>query len=89
MLVRYRLTSNGTVIHADVVPIRIDPLPASALSLGLSELQGGAGQVADMEALIGKADVARYRAKQRGRNWVEAWLASGITRCPTGELSFE
>jgi PleD family two-component response regulator len=69
--VRYHLSGCSTVIDADVVPIRIELLPAYAVSLGLSELLGDAGQSADMEALNAEADAALFRAKQGGRNRVE------------------
>jgi len=48
-------------------------LPAYTVSPGLSVTQGDAGQAANMEALIAEADAALYRAKQGGRNRVEAW----------------
>lgn len=58
-------------IRREIETHRNKALPAYTVSLGLSVAQGDAGQAADMEALIAKADAALYRAKQSGRNRVE------------------
>ncbi|MGE5467213.1 MAG: GGDEF domain-containing protein [Ignavibacteria bacterium] len=47
-------------------------LPAYTVSFGVSVAQGAAGNAADVEGLLAEADAALYRAKQGGRNRVEA-----------------
>lgn len=59
-------------IRREIETHRNKELPAYTVSLGLSVAQGDSGQAADIEALIAEADAALYRAKQRGRNRVEA-----------------
>jgi diguanylate cyclase (GGDEF)-like protein len=59
-------------IRREIETHRDKELPAYTVSLGLSVAQGDAGQAADIEALIAEADAALYRAKQGGRNRVEA-----------------
>jgi diguanylate cyclase (GGDEF)-like protein len=59
-------------IRREIETHRDKALPAYTVSLGLSVAQGDAGQAADIEALIAEADAALYRAKQGGRNRVEA-----------------
>lgn len=59
-------------IRREIETHRNKDLPAYTVSLGLSVAQGDAGQASDIEALIAEADAALYRAKQGGRNRVEA-----------------
>ncbi|MDK9702333.1 MAG: GGDEF domain-containing protein [Sulfuritalea sp.] len=59
-------------IRGEIEIHRNKELPAYTVSIGLSVAQGEAGQAADIEALIAEADAALYRAKQGGRNRVEA-----------------
>ncbi len=59
-------------IRREVETHRDKALPAYTVSLGVAVTHGNAGDAADMEALIAEADAALYRAKQRGRNRVEA-----------------
>ena len=59
-------------IRREIESQRIKALPSYTVSLGVSVAQGDVGQAADMEALLAEADAALYRAKQRGRNRVEA-----------------
>ncbi|CAB1370706.1 GGDEF domain-containing protein [Denitratisoma oestradiolicum] len=58
-------------IRCEIESRRAKTLPAYTVSLGVSVMQGNAGQAADLEALLAEADAALYRAKQRGRNRVE------------------
>lgn len=58
-------------IRREIEKQRVKNLPSYTVSLGVSVAQGGAGQAADIEALLAEADAALYRAKQRGRNRVE------------------
>lgn len=62
----------GERLRREIETYRNQALPAYTVSLGLLVTQGDAGQAADMEALIAEADAALYRAKQDGRNRVEA-----------------
>ena len=59
-------------IRREIETHRDKALPAYTVSLGLAVAQGDPGQAADIEALIAEADEALYRAKQGGRNRVEA-----------------
>ena len=59
-------------IRREIETRRDKALPAYTVSLGVSVAQGDAGQAADIEALLAEADAALYRAKQGGRNRVEA-----------------
>lgn len=59
-------------IRREIETQRSKDLPAYTVSIGLSVAQGDSGQAADIEALIAEADAALYRAKQGGRNRVEA-----------------
>ncbi|MDX9993997.1 MAG: GGDEF domain-containing protein [Rhodocyclaceae bacterium] len=59
-------------IRREIETRRDRKLPRYTVSIGIAVAQGEAGQAADMEALIAEADAALYRAKQGGRNRVEA-----------------
>lgn len=59
-------------IRREIENQRDKNLPPYTVSLGVSVAHGEGGQAADIEALLAEADAALYRAKQRGRNRVEA-----------------
>ena len=59
-------------IRAEIETHRDKALPAYTVSLGISVTQGAPGQATDITALLNEADAALYRAKQGGRNRVEA-----------------
>lgn len=59
-------------IRREIEKQRIKNLPPYTVSLGVSVAAGDTEQVADIEALLAQADEALYRAKERGRNRVEA-----------------
>jgi diguanylate cyclase (GGDEF)-like protein len=59
-------------IRREIETHRDKALPKFTVSLGVAVTQGATGQTADIEALIAEADAALYRAKQGGRNRVEA-----------------
>lgn len=59
-------------IRKEIENRRSKDLPAYTVSLGVAVSQGETGQAADIEGLLAEADAALYRAKQGGRNRVEA-----------------
>lgn len=59
-------------IRCEIETHRDRALPKFTVSLGVAVTEGQPGQAADIEALIAEADAALYRAKQGGRNRVEA-----------------
>lgn len=59
-------------IRLEIEQRRVKDLPPYTVSLGVSVTQCESGQASDIEALLAEADAALYRAKQGGRNRVEA-----------------
>lgn len=59
-------------IRQEIQIQRNKELPAYTVSLGLAVANGVSGDAADVEALLADADAALYRAKEGGRNRVEA-----------------
>jgi diguanylate cyclase (GGDEF)-like protein len=51
---------------------RLKNLPAYTVSFGVAAVQGSNAVPENIEALLAEADAALYRAKQGGRNRVEA-----------------